>query len=213
MALPNDAAATQGITWFNLTTWVLVVAGWIILNWQNNRREERKEIRAALTDLVSEISSLEKLSIKYHKSENRNDKIELKITSLEKKLSEHLSYLRLRSSSYTAEYTAFVDSVMLENFQSAEFCRQEGNSEFIERIRDNASELESALELEFSSLFRGSFTTRFVSSVRHTLEQSGLFPSLLRFLAGKQNSIITLMAYLFLACFFGYILSLVPLKN
>ncbi|MFP3849112.1 hypothetical protein [Pseudomonas sp. W5-01] len=212
MDTPSGGVPVQGITWFNLTTWILVVAGWIILNWQNNRREERKEIRAALTYLVTEISSLEKMSIKYHKSTQRNEKIELKISSLEKKLSEHLSYLRLRNSAYTAEYSAFVDSIMLENFQSAAFTQKNGNSEFIERIRDNASELESALELEFSNLFRGSFATRLTSSVKHTLELRGAIPSVLRFLISQQQAIITLFAYIFLACFFGYVLSLVPAK-
>lgn len=50
-------------------TWLLVLLGWTIVNAQNNRREERKELRAALDRLSLRIEKLVVLSIKYWQSE------------------------------------------------------------------------------------------------------------------------------------------------
>ena len=50
-------------------TWLLVLLGWTLVNAQNNRREERKELRAALDRLSLRIEKLVALSIKYWQSD------------------------------------------------------------------------------------------------------------------------------------------------
>ncbi|WP_143516636.1 hypothetical protein [Pseudomonas sp. 1239] len=199
--------------WYYLVTWILVISGWVIVNWQNNRREDRKEIRAALTAVYSEIEKIQKAAIKYHKSAERNTKLEAKIVILDRRLSEHLSYLRLRQTSYIKCYSEFIDSIMLENFETADFTQQKEDSELIEKIRDNSSYLESALELEFSNLFRGSFSDKVMALARQIKEQRSPLGAIFNFAYRRHEGIFTVIAYVGFTLFIGYVVSLVPKNN
>jgi hypothetical protein len=210
MADTNQGNGTP--IWFYPVTWALVIIGWLIVNWQNNRREERKEIRAALTKIFEDVSALQDEAITYHTSARRNFNLETKIVMMESRLSEHLSYLRIRSSSYTSEYSKFVDSITLDNFESSVFFRQAPSSIIVESIRDTSSELESALELEFSSLFRGNFVTKTAALIRQAIEQQFIIGCFVRFVERKSEWIIILVAYLFLVYVIAYTLKLIPLS-
>lgn len=211
MADTNQGNGTP--IWFYPVTWALVIIGWLIVNWQNNRREERKEIRTALTKIFEDIKSLQDEAIAYHTSARRNFNLETKIVMMESRLSEHLSYLRIRNSSYTSEYSEFVDSIMLENFESSAFSRQALSSTIIESIRDTSSELESALELEFSSLFRGNFITKTAALIKQAIEQQLIVGGFVRFIDRKSEWLMILIAYLFLVYMMVYTLKLIPLSD
>lgn len=198
--------------WFYPVTWLLVVVGWLIVNWQNNRREERKEIRTALNQIYTDIENLQKKATKYHKSATRNVKLETKIIVMERKLSEHLSYLRLRDSSFGPSYSLFIDAITLNNFESPTFVQQTSPSEILENIQDYSIELESALELEFSKLFRGGFIVKTITLVKQIKEQGTPTGAIFNFIEKWQAAIITIIAYLFFTLFMGYVVSLVPAK-
>ncbi|WP_146151436.1 hypothetical protein [Pseudomonas sp. R9.37] len=211
MADTNQSSGTP--IWFYPVTWALVIIGWLIVNWQNNRREERKEIRTALSKIFEDVAALQNEAITYHTSANRNFNLETKIVMMESRLSEHLSYLRIRNSSYTSEYASFVDSIMLNNFESSTFFRQAPSSIIIESIRDTSSELESALELEFSNLFRGNFVTKTAALIKQAIEQQLILGGLARFVERKSEWIMILLAYLFLGYIIAYTLKLIPLSK
>lgn len=196
--------------WFYVITWALVISGWIIVNWQNNRREDRKEIRSALNQIYADIDALQKKSIKYHKSSERNLKAEAKINIMNRRLSEHLGHLGLRLSSYSEEYAQFIDSITMENFETTTFTQQKEGDLILDRIRDNSSYLESALENEFSSLFRGGATDKLLASFRHLREKASPLGKLVSFIDRRQEGIITFIAYVFFVLFIGYVTSLVP---
>ena len=61
-------------------TLVTVIVGWIVVNWQNNNREERKEVRSSLSDVHEEITKLEDIAIEYHTAESRSKTNEREIT-------------------------------------------------------------------------------------------------------------------------------------
>ncbi len=155
--MPGQSQGSGIPFWFYPVTWALVVIGWLIVNWQNNRREERKELRAALSQIYEDIGTVQKKALKYHKSISRDQKLETKIIIMQKKLSEHLSFLRLRNSSFVSEYSDFIDAITLENFESVAFVQQTQGSPILDNIIDTAIELESALELEFAMLFSEGF--------------------------------------------------------
>ncbi|MEG8233812.1 hypothetical protein [Pseudomonas orientalis] len=211
MADTNQSSGTP--IWFYPVTWALVIIGWLIVNWQNNRREERKEIRTALSKIFDDVAALQNEAITYHTSASRNFNLETKIVMMESRLSEHLSYLRIRNSSYTSEYASFVDSIMLNNFESSTFFRQAPSSIIIESIRDTSSELESALELEFSNLFRGNFVTKTAALIKQAIEQQLILGGLARFVERKSEWIMILLAYLFLGYIIAYTLKLIPLSK
>lgn len=197
--------------WFYPVTWALVVVGWLIVNWQNNRREERKELRAALSQMYEDIDSLQKKALKYHKSISRDLKLETKIIIMQKKLSEHLSFLRLRNSSFVGEYSNFIDAITLKNFESGAFMQQKQGSPILDSIIDTAIELESALELEFAMLFRKGFFTKTVTLVSQVIEEGAPVGRIMEFIYRYREGFITFLAYLFFVLFMGYVVSLVPI--
>jgi hypothetical protein len=208
MAEVNQGNGTP--IWFYPVTWALVIVGWLIVNWQNNRREERKEIRAALAKIFEDIDALQKEAITYHTSKRKNYNLETTIVMMESRLSEHLGYLRIRNSSYIHEYSSFVDAITLDNFQSSIFSRQAPSSVIVENIRDTSSELESALELEFSNLFRGNFVTKTAALIKQALEQQFLLGGFARFVDRRTEAIITLLGYIIFVSFMAYALHLIP---
>ncbi|WP_346400140.1 hypothetical protein [Pseudomonas syringae] len=208
--MPGQSQGNAIQFWFYPITWALVVIGWLIVNWQNNRREERKELRAALSQIYEDIGAVQKKALKYHKSVSRNQKLETNIIIMQKKLSEHLSFLRLRNSSFISEYSNFVDAITLDNFESVKFIQQNQGSPILDNIIDTAIELESALELEFAMLFRKSFFTKTVTLLRQAVEEGTPVGQVMEFFYNYREPIITFFAYVFFVLFMGYVVSLVP---
>jgi hypothetical protein len=182
--------------WIHPITWLTVILGWVIVNWQNNRREERKEIRTALTQISSDIDALTNLAIEYHTSSRRAYKLEVSIIIKERQLSEKLSFLRLRNSAYSNQYTSFADAITLENFETTSFKKQSQYSQIIESIRDAASDLISALELEYSELFRSGAFIRIFAYWRQQKEQEGLLGALIAFSRRNQEGIMFVFIYI-----------------
>ncbi|WP_346397552.1 hypothetical protein [Pseudomonas syringae] len=211
--MPGQSQGSGIPFWFYPVTWALVVIGWLIVNWQNNRREERKELRAALSQIYEDIGTVQKKALKYHKSISRDQKLETKIIIMQKKLSEHLSFLRLRNSSFVSEYSDFIDAITLENFESVAFVQQTQGSPILDNIIDTAIELESALELEFAMLFRKGFITKTFTLVRQVLEEGAPVGQAMEFTYQHRQPIITFFAYLFFVLFIGYVVSLVPIPQ
>ncbi|MFL1552561.1 hypothetical protein ACI77I_26355 [Pseudomonas sp. D47] len=209
----SGASQGNGVPyWFYPVTWILVVVGWIIVNWQNNRREDRKEVRAALTKMYSDISELEKDGITFHTSKQQDYNLASQILLAQGKLSERLSHLRIRRSSYSGELTAFTDSISLENFYDSNFVRQSISSPLANNIRDTAKELEAVLEDEFSNLFRAGLFIKIKSWYLQTKEQNNIFKSLLYCIEKQQNLIIILFAYFGIIGMIYYVLTLIPKK-
>ncbi len=61
------------MAWSQTVTWFLVIAGWWLVNRQNNIREKRKETRTLLDKIKSLLDDLEKQAIKYHTSPQSDD--------------------------------------------------------------------------------------------------------------------------------------------
>lgn len=209
----SGASQGNGVPyWFYPVTWILVVVGWVIVNWQNNRREDRKEVRAALTKICLDIGELEKDGITFHTSRTQNYNLASKILLAQAKLSEHLSHLRIRRSSYFSELTAFTDAISLENFHDSKFVRQAISSPLVDNIRDTATELEAVLEAEFSNLFRAGFFVKVKSWHLQTKEQGGAIRSTLLFIERHQEWLFILLAYLGIIGMIYYVLRIIP-KN
>jgi hypothetical protein len=56
--------------WGDVVTWLLVIVGWLVVNWQSNLRETRKEIRERIDCLRDDILKLEDLSTRHHTVDN-----------------------------------------------------------------------------------------------------------------------------------------------
>lgn len=131
-----------------LVTWFLILGGWFVVNWQNNRRESRKELRAAIDSLRSDILSLRTTSIKYHTTMPVSGDGNA-ILVLFKRLSRSTNRLNVKRreiNSVGAYMNAFKQAVTLSNFQSHRHRVHHSGSDFIDLIECSVEELLDELE-------------------------------------------------------------------
>lgn len=78
----------------NVVSWVLIFGGWYIVNRQNNKRETRKELRAAFDEIHNNVRQLSELGINYH-IEGHNDDLMFDIVSMSKRLNKKVNRLKI----------------------------------------------------------------------------------------------------------------------
>lgn len=141
--------------WGSAVTWGLVILGWVIVNRQNNNRETRKEIRAALFDLYKLLDEIEDEAVKYHTSETpdgilgRRIKRNLSQLSLRIKLASR-GLLKCKTAVLVA---AFRRSITWENFETSNFKQKAPEDRFFEVILDAKRSLISVLDSAFNNRF------------------------------------------------------------
>jgi predicted nuclease with TOPRIM domain len=146
-----------------------VVVGWIVVNWQNNNREERKEVRSSLSDAVEEIINLEDQAIEYHSAESRSKDSEREITKRITRLSSRMRHLGIESDGLKRAFIEFKKSMTLDNFETSRFAKQGADSEIIELISMYSEQLQDELEAQFYRSYRGPFLHRVSASIRQFL--------------------------------------------
>lgn len=150
----------------SLFTLVTVVTGWIVVNWQNNNREERKEVRSSLSEALEEIINLEDVSSEYHTGSSREISAEKEITKKITRLSSKVRHLRFESPRINKLFIKFKQSMTLDNFETNRFSTQDLDSEILELISMYSEQLQDELEAEFSRSYRAPFVYRFASAIR-----------------------------------------------
>lgn len=153
----------------SLLTLITVITGWIIVNWQNNKREERKELRSSLNEIISSIENLEEDAIRYHTSLERTVNLEKTITLKITRLSSKIRYLRFESDSLKRSFIDLKKSITLYNFETKRFSQQTLESDLVEDINYASDQLKDALENEFSKLYRGPFRYRISAAIQNFL--------------------------------------------
>lgn len=153
----------------SLFTLATVIIGWIVVNWQNNNREERKEVRSSLSDVLEEIIGLEDLAVEYHTAQARSNPKEREITSKITRLSAKVRHLRFESSAIKNLFIKLKQAITLDNFETNRFVTQGLDSEILELIEMYSGQLQDELESEFSRSFRAPFAYRLASAIRRFL--------------------------------------------
>lgn len=153
----------------SLFTLATVVIGWIVVNWQNNRREERKEVRSSLSEVIDEIIKLEDLAVEYHTAESRLKESEKDITKKITRLSSRFRHLRFQSTALKNLFIKFKQAITLDNFETNRFVSQGSDSEILELVGMYSEQLQDELESEFSRSFRAPFVYRSAAAIRRFL--------------------------------------------
>ncbi|WP_223630183.1 hypothetical protein [Pseudomonas atacamensis] len=153
----------------SLLTLITVITGWIIVNWQNNKREERKELRSSLNDIGAAIETLEEDAVRYHTALERNKPLEKSITLKIARLSAKIRYLRFESDLLKLNFIELKKSISLDNFETNRFCQQTPESDLVDCISYSSDQLKDTLEDEFSKLYRGPLRYRIATSIRSFL--------------------------------------------
>jgi hypothetical protein len=126
-----------------------VILGWVIVNNQNNKREQRKETRTFLNETIKLVELIESDALEYHTGARNNFTLGKLIMLNISKLSEMLTHSRLPLDSYVERYTEFHEGITWENFLSNRFEKQAKSSDLVHNIRDSARALNRALEQSF----------------------------------------------------------------
>lgn len=150
----------------SLLTLITVIIGWIIVNWQNNNREERKEVRASLSATLEEIVVIEDLAIEYHCAAVRSKIQEKEITKRITRLSSKVRHLRFENKGINTTFIKLKQAMTLDNFETNRFKSQDLDSEILESIGMYSEQLQDELESEFSKSFRAPFIYRLASAIR-----------------------------------------------
>lgn len=144
--------------WSQIVTWVLVMAGWWLVNRQNNIRENRKEIRTLIDKIQLSLDEIESQAIQYHTNEQSSEMAFQLKRSLNQKLRNKLDVLKLRKLDIDKCHSSlkqFRQAVTLENFDTSNFKPQHISDDLIKKIwlaKDKFSnELENCFAKKYQS--------------------------------------------------------------
>lgn len=146
--------------WLGITvqagTWALVILGWALVNRQNNRREERKEIREFVSDISKRSAELRDASFKYHRATARDNTLSSEILFKLKLLGIRLSALKKYGVLADTDLAKRLrQAITMENFDSAGFRSQDEGSKILGNIEQAVEDLASELERAFFEHFLG----------------------------------------------------------
>lgn len=147
-----EIEATASVT--RLISIFLIILGWVIITVQNNKRETRKETRAAINDIKAMIENLMAESIDYH-TQDRDKRLEAKISAACTELSTMIEYAaKPIGSEHSLKILEFSNVIMQENFMSKHTALS--NDDFlIIRIHHAGKQLRLDLEESYSLKFHG----------------------------------------------------------
>jgi len=145
--------ATVDLSQINVSqwiTWILVFLGWLVINCQHNKREDRKELRSVVDDIKDRIFLLEEEAVKYHCSQevtlSESNQIKLDIQRL-------ISDIRLQGlcppDKITKRFKDLRRAITLNNFESAKHVGLAGDHVTLSEIHEAVDDLLEIIETSF----------------------------------------------------------------
>lgn len=139
--------------WAQVVTWILVIAGWLIVNYQQNERETRKDIRAKLDSLCKKLEQIESNAYFYHTS-TRDMQLGLQIRRSIQRLWPEIERLDLISTDTLNRLVVDIRrSITLENFDSRDHTVLGSDHDILAKIASGIGNLESLLEKNYSKRY------------------------------------------------------------
>lgn len=140
-------AVESGAGWPDVVTWLLVLAGWLVVHRTELEHERRKEKREAATRIVNEVKDLEGQAIAFHSSREYSaedsDSLTWRIVRLNRRLQRPpLNNLNIP----LALMVRFKKAFTLKNTDASSFVPHEYHDELIVGIRRITDEMIEALE-------------------------------------------------------------------
>jgi len=149
---------TTGAIIGQLITWLLVIIGWYFVDRTNNRRETRKELRAALSELQAFLDQIENDAVSYHTSREPNNILSSQLKrDLHRRLPTKITVMDSRGYTTTKLVQPVVEfrkSITFENFDTSKFRQQTISDPIIRRIGIARDSLGEQLEIGFSEQYK-----------------------------------------------------------
>lgn len=135
-------------------SWVLIAAGWVVVNDQNNKRETRKEVRTSLLELYKVLDEIEDAAFEYHTTDGDAGKAR-KIVRAIQQIAPRIIMARRGPIKfhYTNALAGFRRAITFTNFDTSTFERKQPEDHFFDAIAAAKRELITSLELAYSQAY------------------------------------------------------------
>lgn len=158
-------AESAQVTWPSVVPWLLVAVGWIVVNWQNNSREKRKEVRAKIDSIKKSIDDVEDLAIAHH-IQAQEDARCMKIKRALVRVSREISIVGiagLKISDSVKAHARLRQAITLKNFETSQYQALALTDSIIADIGATSDSLRLHLESAYSQKFQRTISDRFLT--------------------------------------------------
>lgn len=139
--------------YLQIVTWLIVIAGWLIVNSQHNKREDRREIYTRLNTLKEHIRSLEANAVAYH-TDSGDPELSWKIKSDIQRLWPETEAIRLLDPNIRSGLLGGVrKAITLHNFDSSTHKKLDIDAEQIAAIVSATDKLTVCLDRSYSDRY------------------------------------------------------------
>lgn len=161
MPSPTPSSTNNWIEAFKalapIGTWILVIVGWAFVRWDNNRREDRRDVKARIDSLIKDVRSLEDKAYEYYQTDPATDVLllEMGMKRDQDALDARLGHLRKSSVRFQEVHLLSVYWRVLTGSPFAQSNRPKmapGDPKFKE-ISSASNDLISYLEDEYDLLY------------------------------------------------------------
>jgi hypothetical protein len=130
----------------NIITWLIITAGWFVVNNMNAARERRIETLGKIDKIINSIREIEKMGKLFHSDAKHNQNANFEITSQLQVLERSIQYVSiLDTETIKRNIIEFRQACTLRNFDSSSFKQQSLNSSIVFEITGCARDLEDEI--------------------------------------------------------------------
>ena len=139
---------------FQITTWIIIIIGWVVVHWLTLKRETRKEVREGIDAFLKLLQNIEAKAISFHRAdEYKGDiaralrfDIQRAIAGLDRQL---FSKFTIPSSLRVGLRKA----VTLTNFERGSFAPVLPDSQILNEICHAVDDIEQQIEKEYERIY------------------------------------------------------------
>jgi hypothetical protein len=159
-------------SWTSLLAPAVLVAGWYVVNQQNENRETRKEIKEIVDEAIDLINAIHKQARAYHLGFSRDIEVEEGLRYALQELERKLELLRICQLGEVAA-VSLRRAITEQNFATQEFVTQTENATLLQAIGMEAQSLNHAIVQGYVQLYwqKASLFTRITQFFRRPFRQ------------------------------------------
>lgn len=137
----------------SFVTWLLVILGWVIVNSQHNHRENRKEYRAAIDKISTDLVDAEKKAIEFHTSDYDELSANLMVRQITR-IARKIASLGLLENQNLKMIIDFRSAITFDNFEKSTHKKLDQSDKLLYEISDSCLDIQAAMEESFRKKFK-----------------------------------------------------------
>ena len=142
--------------WYQAVNWSLIIIGWLIINWQHNARETRKELRAELDKIYGLLGDIEEKSIRFHTGKTHDPVLMSDIINIISRLPRYIKTIDFWSHNIGFGVMCVRKSATYNNAEPSNFSTQPPKGKIVHEIRDSVDKIRTDLRQMFYDRYQSS---------------------------------------------------------